>query len=76
MPEYLLLAFSADVWKNDKGESFDCRYLIIKKTDNVKPMVYKCTADAFEQSKNYCGKRVNLSFDERTRINGVSPVEK
>lgn len=76
MTEYLLLAFSSDKFTNDKGETFDCRYLVIKKSDNVKPTIYKCTADVFEKSKNICGKYVNLAFDERCRINGINPVEK
>lgn len=76
MTEYLLLAFSADVYTNDKGEKYDCRYLVIKKDDNVKPMVYKCAETAFNEAKQLTGCRVNLTFDERGRINGIKAVSK
>lgn len=75
MTEFLILATSTDVWTNDKGESFDCRYIVAKKPDYVKPQIYKCSADALKIATNLRGKKCYLSFDERKRINGLTEVK-
>lgn len=74
MDEYLILAVSADVWTNEKGESFDCRYIIVKKDSNVKPMVFKSDEKAFNSAKKLIGKKVYMSFNERGKITAVSSL--
>lgn len=79
MTDFLVLATSSDVFTNVKGESFDCRYIIVKKADNVKPQIYKCTKDALETASKLRGKHCLFSFDEKQRVNGVkenTPTEK
>ena len=73
MDEYLILAVSADVWINDKGESFDCRYIVVKKDSNVKPMVFKTDEKAFHSAKKLIGKKTFMSFNERGKITAVNP---
>lgn len=79
MTDFLVLATSSDVFTNEKGESFDCRYIIVKKAGIVKPQIYKCTKDALETASKLRGKHCLFSFDEKQRVNGVkenSPSEK
>lgn len=71
MDEYLILAVSADVWTNDKGENFDCRYIIAKKDSNVKPIVFKTNEKGFNSAKKLIGKKVYMSFNERGTITAV-----
>lgn len=71
MTDFLVLATSSDVFTNEKGESFECRYIIVKKQDNVKPQIYKCTKDALESASKLRGKHCLFSFDEKQRVNGV-----
>lgn len=75
MTEFLILATSVDVWHNEKGEAIDCRYIVVKKSDNVKPQVYKASSDAVKIAVNLRGKKCYLSFDERQRINGLTEVK-
>lgn len=72
MDEYLILAVSADVWINDKGESFDCRYIVVKKDGNVKPKVFKSDEKAFHSAKKLIGKKTFMSFNERGKITSVN----
>lgn len=72
MDEYLILAVSADVWTNDNGESFDCRYLVVKKDSNVKPMIFKCDQNAFISAKKNIGKKCYMSFNERGKVTAVN----
>lgn len=75
MTEFLILATSSDVWTNEKGEKYDCRYIIVKKPDNVKPQIYKASADALKTASNLRGKKCYLAFDERQRINGLTEIK-
>ena len=79
MTDFLVLATSTGVFTNEKGESFDCRYIIVNKADCVKPQIYKCTKDALETASKLRGKHCLFSFDEKQRVNGVkenTPTEK
>lgn len=74
MDEYLILAVSSDVWTNDNGEAFDCRYIVVKKKTNVKPMIFKGDEHAFNEAKKHMGKKCYMSFNERGKVTGVAPV--
>lgn len=75
MTDYLVLAVSSDVFVSDKGESFDCRYIVAKRSDNVKPMVFKCTESVLNEGSKLINKHCNFSFDEKGRVNGIAEVK-
>lgn len=74
MTDYCILAVSEDTFTNDKNEKFECRYIVAKRSDNVKPLVFKCTKEAYNDAKRYINKHCNAAFDEKGRINGLMLV--
>lgn len=74
--KYMVLATSEDKFTAEKGDNagqtYDCRYIVIKKTDNVKPIPYKATESALNSAKKLRDKEVLLAFDEHGRINGIA----
>lgn len=74
--KYRVLAVSCDTFVatqgNNAGKSYECRYCVIKKSDNVKPISYKCTESVLATASKLIGKNVLLSFDEHCRINGIT----
>lgn len=74
--KYKVLAVSCDTfvatYGKNAGTSYQCRYCVIKKSDNVKPIAYKCTESVLATASKLIGKNVLLSFDEKCRINGIT----
>lgn len=74
--KYRVLAVSCDTFVategNNAGKSYECRYCVIKKSDNVKPIPFKCTESVLSTASKLIGKNVLLSFDEHSRINGIT----
>lgn len=75
MTDYLILAVSEDTFTNDANEKYACRYIVAKRSDNVKPLVFKCTESAFNDSAKLTGIHCNFSFDEKGRVNGVAAIK-
>lgn len=77
--KYRVLAVSCDTFVategNNAGKSYVCRYCVIKKSDNVKPITYKCTESVLVTASELIGKNVLLSFDESCRIKGITEDE-
>lgn len=80
MDKYKLLCIDCGEWTIEDKKTGEVKtgtsyYLVVHKSDNCKPMVFKATENTFREGAKLVDMEVNILFDEKGRVAGINAVK-